>query len=162
MKTFRSLIIPASVLAMFLGLAATGTKAQSLRANEFAGKFSLPFMAQWGNLTLPPGDYNLYYGSMHASGVRMVEVAHEDLGILHGLVLTMGRDGAKGEGSFLVCVIEGNKAYVRSLQLAALGESIGFARPHGASVAAWIVAGKKSHDTRAKIAETRIPIAPVK
>lgn len=162
MKTVRSLLVPLSVLVMFLGLAATGMKAQSLYSTHFVGKFTLPFAAQWGQMTLPPGDYNLYYGFMNEGGAKIIEVAHENVGILHGRVPSMGSDDTKGEGSFLVCVIEGNKAYVRSLQMATLGESVNFARPQGVSVAAWIVAGNKSHNPKTHLAKTRIPIVPVK
>jgi len=162
MKTLRRWIIPASVLVIFLGLAATGMKAQSLRSTEFAGKFTLPFMAQWGEITLPPGNYNLYYGAFTASGLRMVEVAHENLGIVHGLVLARGRNDARGEGNFLVCVLEGNRTYVRSLQMEEVGHTVGFARPHGVSVAAWIVAGNKTRNTNARFAEIRIPVALLK
>lgn len=162
MKTVRSLLIPASVLVMFLGLAATGMKAQSLRSTHFAGKFTLPFMAQWGEMILPAGDYNLYFGSFDAAGLRVVEVAHEDMGIVRGLVFPRGRNDVKGEGNFLVCILEGNKAYVRSLQMAELGQSIEFARPHGVSVRAWIVASKESHNANPRLAATRIPVVPMK
>lgn len=155
-------MIPATVLVVFLSLAATGMKAQTLRATDFAGEFTLPFTVQWGGLTLPAGDYNLYYGTWSQAGIRVVEVAHENLGVVHGLVLARGRDDAKGKGSFLKCVFEGDRAYVRSLKIAEINESIEFARPHGVSVAAWIVADKESRNTNARFAETRIPILPAK
>lgn len=162
MNRLRKLIVLASVLVTFLGLAATGTKAQNLRITEFAGKFSLPFTAQWGAMTLPPGNYNLYYGDLTAGGFRVVEVSDEDQGIRRGVVIPSGRNDAKGEETFLVCVFEGNRAYVHSLQMAAMGQSIGFARPHGVSVEAWIMAGNKAHNTKARLAETRIPVVPLK
>lgn len=162
MKTLRNLMISFAALLMLLALAATGAKAQSLNTTEFAGKFTLPFMAQWGQMTLPPGEYNLYYGRFSASGLRMVEVANENMNILRGVILPRGQNDVKGEGNFLVCVFEGNRAYVRSLQMAELGHSVGFARPHGVSVAAWIVAGNKSQNTNTRFAEIRIPVAPLK
>ena len=162
MNRFRKLIVLASVLVTFLGLAVTGTKAQNLRITEFAGKFSLPFTAQWGAITLPPGNYNLYYGDLTASGFRVVEVADEDQGIPRGVVIAGGRDDAKGKESFLVCVFEGDRAYVHSLQMAAMGQSIAFARPHGVSVEAWIKAGNNVDNTKARLAETRIFVVPLK
>jgi hypothetical protein len=162
MKQFRSWMISVAALLMLLGLVATGAKAQSMRTTDFAGRFTLPFAAQWGDLTLVPGEYNLYYGNLNLSGPLVVEVAHENVGIVHGVVLARGRGDAKGEGSFLVCVTEGNRAYVRSLQMGEIGQSVGFARPRGVSVAAWIVAGKKTHNTNTRLAETRIPILPAK
>ncbi|TAM84679.1 MAG: hypothetical protein EPN47_00775 [Acidobacteria bacterium] len=161
MKTLRSMIIPASVLMMFLGLAA-GMEAQTLRVTSFAGKFTLPFMAQWGRMTLPPGNYNLYYGNLGMSGPRMVEVANEDLGVQRGLILPVGEDIRKATRSVLVCVLEGDKAYVRSLEMAEIGQSINFERPHGVSVDAWIVAGEQIPNTNRELAEARIAIVPVK
>lgn len=162
MKRLRTLIVPISVLAIFFGLAVTGANAQILKVTDIAGKFTLPFEAQWGRMTLPAGNYNLYYGSVTKSGLRVVEVAGEDWGTLHGVVLPMETKNPKGEGNFLVCVFEGNRAFVRSLQMAEIGQSVGFARPHGVSVSAWIMAGKESHNTNTKLAETRIPVVPVK
>lgn len=162
MKTLRSLLVPVSLLVMCLGLAATGTNAQSLRITDFAGKFTLPFTAHWGPMTLPPGNYNLYYGDLTARGFRVVEVVNADQGIRHGVLIPWGHNDAKGEETFLVCVFEGDKAYVHSLQMAALGESIGFSRPHGVRVEAWIVAGNPAHNTNARLAQTRIPVLPMK
>lgn len=162
MKTLRHALVSVSVLVMFFGVAATGTKGQSLDITHFAGQFTLPFMAQWGEMILPPGNYNLYYGNLTPSGLRAVEVAHEDMGILHGLTLAANREDSKVTESVLVCVLEGNKAYVRTLKMADLGLSVGFARPHGVSVRAWIVAGNESHNGKARLAEARIPIVPLK
>lgn len=162
MKRFRNLFVPVSMLVMFLGLAATGMRAQSLSSTQFVGKFTLPFAAEWGHMSLPPGDYNLYYGHMSTSGINIVEVADPETGVSNGFSLVRGRDDAKGEGSFLVCVFEGDKGYVRSLQMAEIGESVEFPKPHGVSVAAWIVAGNENHNTNTRLAEMRIPVVPVK
>ncbi|HXH50212.1 MAG TPA: hypothetical protein VNM47_12780 [Terriglobia bacterium] len=162
MKTVRSLLVSISVLVMFLGLAATGAKAQSLKQTHFAGKFTLPFMIQWGGMILPPGDYNLYIGYLTLSGPRMVEVANEDMGIQRGFVLPVASESRKATQSVLVCVVEGGRGYVRSLEIAELGQSIGFARPHGVSVQAWIVGSNKSHNVNTQLAETRIPVVPRK
>ena len=35
-----------------------------LRMAEFAGRFTLPFDAAWGEMLLPQGDYALYYGAL--------------------------------------------------------------------------------------------------
>jgi hypothetical protein len=113
-------------------------------------------------MTLPAGDYDLYYGYMGRGGIYAVEVANEDTGIHHGWVFPGGIDGVKGEGSFLVCVREGDMGYVRSLQMAEIGESIEFSKPHGVSVETWIMAGKKAYHTNTVLAEMRIPIVPVK
>jgi hypothetical protein len=161
MKKLGSLMISFAVLVTLFALVETGAKAQSIDSTQFVGKFTLPFEARWGGMILPAGNYNLKFGYT-MGGLRVVEVAGEDAGILHGWVFAKGRVNTKGEGSFLVCVLNGNTGYVRSLQLAEFGESINFARPHGVSVDAWIVAGKKSHNAKTQLAETRIPIVPAK
>lgn len=162
MKKVRSLLVSTSVLVMFLGLATAGVKAQSLKQTHFAGKFTLPFMVQWGGMILPPGDYNLYIGKLNLSGPLMVEVANEDMGIQRGVVLPVTSENRKATQSVLVCVVEGARGYVRSLEIAELDQSIGFARPHGVSVQAWIVGSNKSHNVNTRVAETRIPVVPQK
>ena len=162
MKKVRSWMISVAALLILFGWVATEAKAQSLYSTQFVGEFTLPFEAQWGHMTLPPGDYNLYYGYLGKGGNFVVEVAHQGTGILNGFVLVRGRDDAKGKESYLVCVREGDKGYVRSLHMAEIGESIEFPKPHGVSVDAWIVAGKKTHNTNAKLAEMRIPVLPAK
>lgn len=161
MKKIGSLMISVTALVALFALVGTGAKAQSLNSTHFVGKFTLPFEAQWGRMALPPGNYNLKYGFTRG-GLRMVEVAGEDKADVHGWVIAWGSGDTKGEGSFLVCVLEGGKGYVRSLQMAGLGDGIEFARPHGVSVAAWIVAGIRTNDTNTRVSEVRIPVAPVK
>lgn len=162
MKKVRSWMISVAALLMLFGWVATEAKAQSLYSTHFAGKFTLPFEAQWGQMTLPPGNYILYYGYMGTGGIHVVEVAREDTGHGQGRVFPRGRDNSRGEASFLVCIRDGDKGYVRSLHMAEIGESIEFARPHGVDVNAWIVAGKKTHNSNAKLAEMRVPVVPVK
>jgi len=162
MKTIRRLVMPAGVLVMFLAMAATGLRAQSLFSTHFAGKFTLPFMAQWGTTVLPPGEYELYYGIQGNKGLYAVEIRGQ--GELPQVVkIAMGRSDAKAGENALVCVREGNKAHVRALELPAIGESAQFALPHGVSVETKILPGKKSHyqNTKTQLAETRIPIARV-
>jgi hypothetical protein len=158
----RSLVISVVASMMLFSLVAIAGESRSLYSTHFVGEFTLPFTAQWGHMTLPAGNYNLYYGYMGRGGIYAVEVANEDTGIHHGWIFPRGIEAAKGEGSFLVCIRDGDKGYVRSLQMAELGESIEFARPHGVSVDAWIVAAKKTHNTKTALAEMRIPIVPVK
>lgn len=162
MTKVRSLVISVVALLMLFALAATAGEARSLYSTHFVGKFTLPFTAQWGGMTLPPGNYNLYYGTMGVGGTYIVEVANEDLGVTQGWVFPRGTNGVKGEGSFLVCVREGDIGYVRSLQMAEIGESIEFSKPHGVSVETWIMSGKKTHKTNTALSEMRIPVVPVK
>ena len=54
-----------SSLIKFSGMALLAACLMAGRANaqEFQGKFSLPFQARWGQATLPAGDYSLTVGS---------------------------------------------------------------------------------------------------
>ena len=162
MKALRRLLVTLSLLVMFLGLAVTGTKAQTIRQTHFAGNFTLTFPLQWGNMILPPGGYNIYYGNLSLSGPRVVEISHESMGILHSVSVPVGWENRKSTQSVLVCVFEGNKGYVRSLEMAEIGQSINFKRPHFVEVDSWIVAGNKSHAANTQLAVVRIPVAPVK
>ncbi len=160
MKKIRGLVVSVAAMLMFLGLAATGIKAQSLFSSHFAGEFTLPFMAQWGSVILPPGDYNLYYGRLSNTGAQIVEVRGQGM-LPHGLIIVNGRNDVKGTENRLVCVLEGNKAYVRGLELPAIGESAEFLRPKGARVESWIVAEKQGAKGTAQPAETRVSVLSV-
>ena len=159
MKTIRRLTIPAGILLMYLALAATGARAQDLFSTHFAGKFTLPFMAQWGMTILPPGEYNLYYGYLYPSGTKTVEIRGQGE-LPHSMILARRDATAKGTNNVLICVREGDKAYVSGLELAAIGESAQFALPHGVEVEARILAGKHNHTATTQVAEMRISIAP--
>ena len=161
MKTLRRLLVPLSLLVMFLGLAVTGTKAQIIRQTHFTGTFTLPFTVQWGEMILPPGEYTLRYGTLTTSGPHVIEVARAAMGFQHGVVAVLGQNDGKVTQNVLVCVREGNKGYVRSLQMAETGVSLNFKRPHYVEVESWIVSNK-FHSTNNQIAVVRIPVAPVK
>ena len=160
MKTIRRLVIPAGVLVMFLAMAATGVRAQSLFSTHFAGKFTLPFMAQWGTTVLPPGEYELYYGIQGNKGSYAVEIRGQ--GELPQVVkIAMGRSDAKAGENSLVCVREDNKGYVRALELPAIGESIEFNLPHGVEVESKLIAKHQNKSGNTQLAEARIRVERV-
>ena len=161
MKKLRRLLVPLSLLVMFVGLAVTGTKAEIIRQTHFAGTFTLPFTVQWGDMILPPGEYVLRYGTLTTSGPHVIEVSRATMGFLHGVVAVLGQGNGEVTQNLLVCVREGNKGYVRSLQMAETGLSINFKRPHYVEVESWIVSDR-SHNSNAQLAVVRIPVAPVK
>ncbi len=161
MKTLRRLMVPLSLLVMFFGLAVTRTKAQTLRETHFAGTFTLPFVLQWGDMIMPPGDYNMYYGTLNTSGLQVVEVENDSMWIQHGMVIAKGQVNRKPTQNVLVCVVEGNRAYVRSIEIADMNLSVRFRRPHFVEVESWIVSNR-SHNSNAQLAVVRIPVAPVK
>ena len=62
MKTIRSLMTLAGLFLVLFALSATGAKAQNLSSASFSGNFTLPVAAQWGEMTLPAGNYTLGVG----------------------------------------------------------------------------------------------------
>lgn len=164
MKGIRSLLVSGVTFLVFLALAATGAKAQNLVSAHFTGNFTLPFTVHWGQMILPPGEYSLYYGVYSTAPAYLVEICGKAKGSPHGVILPMGRGDAKTEENALICVREGDSAFVRGLELPAVGESVRFVKPHGVSVESWITEKAQDHNLKSQLAEVRIPIerAPVK
>lgn len=160
MRKIRNFAIVGGALLMFFALAATGVKAQALTSTQFTGSFTLPFMAQWGNVTLPSGDYDLYYGSMNFSGANMVEIRGQGEAP-HAMFIAAGRNDTKATENALVCVMEGGKAYVRSLELPAIGEGASFTRPKGVRVESWIVSEMQNNNANTELVATRASVVRV-
>lgn len=92
----------------------------------FQGRFSLPYEAHWGEVVLPPGDYQVtfIYGSVSttvairdAKSLRMV--ALEPVNI---------REDSKGESSLLIHT-RGSQRVVYGLRIAELGEAFLYEYP---------------------------------
>lgn len=162
MKTVRRSLVSVGVLLMFFALAPTGARSQTLYSTHFAGEFTIPFVAHWGHMILPPGDYQLYYGYLSNSGSYGVEIRGQAVQTPQGTFPVKGRDDTKVDENILVCVMRGDHAFVRELHLGEMGVSVQFARPHGIDVESWIVAGKKNPNAKTQLAETSISIKPVK
>ena len=164
MKEIRSLLVSGATFLVFLALAVTGAKAQYLVSAHFTGTFTLPFTAHWGQMILPPGEYNLYYGVQNKGGAYFVEVHGQAKGSPHGVILPVGQVDTKTDVNAVLCVRKGDMAYVRGLELPAIGESVRFKKPHGVSVESWITEKAQKHNTQSPLAEVRIPIehAPAK
>lgn len=109
-------------------LAAMGASRAS--AQEFHGKFTLPFPALWGTASLPPGNYHLEVGRP-LGGQRMLELRSE-----YGqtaLVLIMRATASPPVNkNAIVCIRQGSARIVRSLELRATGETMDFHLPKGA------------------------------
>ena len=159
MKTIRSLMTLAGLILAVFALSATGAKAQALTGTNFAGTFTISHEAQWGNMALPAGAYNLYYGTLNDGGVNIVEVAGQAKGSPHGVIKVAGRDDTSAAKSALVCVREGNTLIVRTLEMPEIGTTAEFTMPHGAR----LVAQNAKHNGYTQLAEApmlieRIPV----
>ena len=163
MKTIRSLMTLAGFSLALFALGAIGTRAQSapsLSTTNFAGSMTLPADAQWGRLTLPAGDYNLFYGTLNNQGPFVVEVVGKAKGAPHSLVIPLGNDPISASKSSLICVRAGGALIVRTLEMARIGKSASFAMPRGAQ----LVARNGKHNGYTELAEVpmliqRIPIS---
>ncbi len=163
MKTIRSLMTLAGFSLVLCALGAIGTRAQSapsLSTTNFAGSMTLPADAQWGRLTLPAGDYDLYYGTLNDREPFVVEVVGKAEGAPHGLVIPLENDTTSASKSSLICVRAGGALIVRTLEMARIGKSASFAMPRGAQ----LVARNGKHNGYTQLAEApmliqRIPVS---
>lgn len=161
MKTTRTSVTILGLSLVLFALAATVARAQSLASTYFTGTLTLPVDAQWGAMTLPKGDYTLHYGDLNSSGRYLVEVIAKTEGSPHGMILIRGHKQTSGTKNALVCIREGNKGYVRELEMGAIRHTVSFALPHGVKDRAWVVAGKGSHNANTQSEETPLPIQRV-
>jgi hypothetical protein len=152
MKTIRSLMTLAGLSLVIFALGVTGAQAQqapSLSITHFGGTFTLPMEAQWGKVTLPAGQYSLYYGSVQDGSASMVEVVGKAKGSPHGLIPVAGKDDASAANSALVCIREGVALIVRTLEMPAIGTAAQFSMPNGSR----LVARNASHNGYTQLAE---------
>jgi len=110
-----------------VGRAAPG--ALGFRMTEFAGRFTLPFDAAWGEMLLPEGDYALYYGAS-GEGVYCVEILGVEQGSPRGIFLVREQNPASVVQNALVCTCRGGKPIIRTLELPAIGKAVSFACPN--------------------------------
>lgn len=158
MKTVRNFMILAGLSVALVAMGATGARAQLIPLPEFTGSFTLPVQARWGSMTLPAGNYALYYGAPFKGGNHAVEVVKAD-GSVMGMVFVRGRKQTSASKSALVCNREGNVDVVRALELPGLGESIQFSLPRNLQ----LMANRQSHNATDQSAELhglvqRVPV----
>lgn len=130
MKTIRSLMAMFGLSLVLSTLVAIGARGQALDSGQFNGKFTLPFVAQWGAMTLAPGNYTLQYGTQK-SGQRLVEVRGTAKGSPYGMIQARPGGVTTATRNTIVCVREGSVLIVRALEMPAIGEVVEFAVPHG-------------------------------
>lgn len=160
MKTIRRLTTLTGISLMLLGLLATGARAQDFSTTVLSGSFTLPFNARWGAMTLPAGDYALYYGRMSSEGAYMVEVVGKEEGSPHGFVLVRTQNPSAATISEIICVREGSTGVVQSLQIPEIGEILYFAMPRSGKVhAGGLYGSRNTLLAEAPMTFKRIPVA---
>ena len=115
------------IRVVFLALLATVASVGLLSAEDYRGKFTLPFETKWGGATLPPGDYTLQLNT----GVPpyTVRVSGDGAG---AFISTWDVSNGKGSGrSSLIIVRNGPKGTVLALQLADRGMVFTYRLPKG-------------------------------
>lgn len=158
MKTIRNLATLMGLSLVLFALGATGAKAQGLEITLVGGSFTLPFEATWGNMTLPAGDYNLYYGHMTASGTYVVEVEGKAEGSPRGIIQVQSHNPTLLAKSALVCIRQGQTGIVEALQMPAIGETVFFAVPRGVTLMAQTNSGTNTLLAEGPSLYQRIPV----
>ena len=87
----------------------------------FVGKFTLPYEARWNNAVLSAGEYSIRMDSKGAPAV-VRSMSNDKLAYTATPILADGEKGA----TFLTVTIRGNERRIRSLNLAASGQSLIF------------------------------------
>jgi hypothetical protein len=88
---------------------------------SFEGKFTLPYEVQWNHAVLPAGEYSIRMDSKGAPAV-VRSMSGDKLAYTATAIVGHGEKSA----TFLTVTIRGNERRVRSLNVAASGESLIF------------------------------------
>jgi hypothetical protein len=107
---------------LVLILAGAFVFAGTVRAQEptCEGKFTLPFEAQWGSVTLPAGGYAFTLNST-AVGSRVVTVVRDQQKV--AIVMAQGRSKSDStKASALIVTRSGGRARIDALHLAEVGD----------------------------------------
>jgi hypothetical protein len=124
MKTNRS-----CTMVRNLGLAVAGTLvcAGLASAQGYSGKFTLPFEARWGLVTLPAGDYNLTMDTVN--GPARIKISRGTKGV--AFILSQAWSPASAGRDELTIVRNSNGNTVRDLNLPEMGVALHYT-PHKA------------------------------
>lgn len=106
----------------------TWRSAFGLRMTEFAGRFTLPFEAKWGEVILTEGDYFMHYGTL-GQDTYFVEILGKNPGSPCGIFLVAQQGPSSVVQNALICNWSGERQVIRALELPAIGKSVSFAVP---------------------------------
>lgn len=161
MKTIRTVVALVGLSLVLSALGATRAGAQNLETTVFAGTFTLPVQVQWGSMTLPAGNYSLYYGKLFMGGTYTVEVVGKAKRSLRGWIPLKARTGPSTAKNSLICIRDGNNLVVRRLEMPAIGESLEFAMRRGMK----LLTHRQKHGqytlAEAPILIQRVPVKPI-
>lgn len=160
MKRMRTILTLAGVLLLVPTFGVVSARAQSMFHGVANGKFSLPFQAQWGNVTMPAGNYTFSLYEFASGGSLMVRIHGEAKGSAHGYVLTEAQNSTRAPENELLCIHNGNKEIVSALVLPTMGKSFTFKVPSAEEM----LTRRINHNTNIQSAEATglIQSVPVK
>ena len=123
MKSTRSL---KSVRVLLLAVLAAGLSASLANAQEYEGKFTLPFEARWGGAVLPAGDYTFRVNPSEPPCMVSVSQGQQ----IVALILTSSTTRGEVAGSSaLIAVHSAGSSHIRALQLAEAGVVLEYSPP---------------------------------
>jgi len=115
-KMVRNLVLALAGALIFTGLASAQTA---------QGKFTLPFQAQWGMATLPPGDYSFKLDEAQSAGELVLWRGKKPVALIHSQSYSLESAGQ----SALTVVRSDSGNVVRDLSLPEIGVVLHYA-PH--------------------------------
>ncbi|MGA2475854.1 MAG: hypothetical protein ABSF73_04460 [Terriglobia bacterium] len=116
MKSIRSL---KSVRILLLAVLAAGLSASLASAQDYEGKFTLPFEARWGTAVLPAGDYSFRINTNNYSCIALVSQGGR--GVAFIMPDTAASRGEVAGSSALIAVRSAGSYRIRALRLAEAG-----------------------------------------
>jgi hypothetical protein len=126
-RLWRLKIIALFVLAA--GLYVGGTSAKLGPAPICKGKFTLPFVAQWGSMTLPAGDYTF---DVQTTTLPAYLILHQEQRGTSVFIKEQNVSARRSsDQSSLIVVRSAGSLIVHSLRLRELGVEYEFATPKG-------------------------------
>jgi hypothetical protein len=123
MKSTRSL---KSVRILLLAVLAAGLSASLACAQEYQGKFTLPFEARWGKAVLPAGDYSFRVNPSHEPCIALVSQGRQYVAFI-----TTNNEprGEVAGSSALIAVRSAGSFRIRALRLAEAGVVLEYMPP---------------------------------
>ena len=123
MKSTRSL---KSVRILLLAVLAAGLSASLASAQEYEGKFTLPYEARWGKAVLPAGDYSFRVNPSRDSCITLVSQGRRGV----ALILTSKTTRGEVAGSSALITVRSPGSYrIRALRLAEAGMVLEYMPP---------------------------------
>jgi hypothetical protein len=124
MKSTRSL---KSVRILLLAVLAAGLSASLASAEEYEGKFTLPFEARWGKAVLPAGDYSFRIDTNNDSCI--VSVSQGGRGVAFIMPDGAASRGEVAGSSALIAVRSAGSYRIRAFRLAEAGVVLEYSPP---------------------------------